>query len=39
MTERVQIALARALITNPEVLVVHKPSLVFDDATAAATLS
>ena len=37
-TDRARINLARALITNPEVLVVHKPALFFDDGDAKLVL-
>jgi len=33
-TERSLLSLARAFIANPEILVVHKPTVFFDDATA-----
>lgn len=31
LTQRVLLNLARALVSNPEVLIIHKPTLVFDD--------
>merc|ERR1712159_122520 len=34
LTESVLLHLARALVANPEGLVIHKPTLVFDDAAA-----
>merc|ERR1719456_593310 len=36
-TQRILLNLARAFVANPEVLVVHKPTSVFDDATAENT--
>jgi ABC-type multidrug transport system fused ATPase/permease subunit len=38
LTQRVLLNLARAFIANPEVLVVHKPTSVFDDPTAQNTI-
>eukprot|EP00746_Dinoflagellata_sp_MGD_P146570 gnl/MRDRNA2_/MRDRNA2_79025_c0_seq4.p1 gnl/MRDRNA2_/MRDRNA2_79025_c0~~gnl/MRDRNA2_/MRDRNA2_79025_c0_seq4.p1 ORF type:complete len:1886 (+),score=324.25 gnl/MRDRNA2_/MRDRNA2_79025_c0_seq4:134-5791(+) len=38
MTEKILLNLARAFITNPEMLLMHKPSLAFDDATAYNTI-
>merc|ERR1719491_958238 len=37
-TERVLLNLARAFVANPEVMVVHKPTAVFDDRTAENTI-
>jgi len=37
-TQKASLHLARALIANPEVLVVHKPTLCFDDTTAYAVM-
>merc|ERR1712159_955825 len=31
LTERMLLHIARGLVANPEVLVIHKPTLVFDD--------
>lgn len=36
-THRCLVSLARALIANPEVLVIHKPTVVFDDVTTENT--
>lgn len=38
LTQRVLLNLARALISNPEVLCIHKPTLAFDHITAENTL-
>eukprot|EP00746_Dinoflagellata_sp_MGD_P047984 gnl/MRDRNA2_/MRDRNA2_21887_c0_seq1.p1 gnl/MRDRNA2_/MRDRNA2_21887_c0~~gnl/MRDRNA2_/MRDRNA2_21887_c0_seq1.p1 ORF type:complete len:339 (-),score=51.96 gnl/MRDRNA2_/MRDRNA2_21887_c0_seq1:329-1246(-) len=38
LTESILVHLARALIANPEVLVVHKPTLAFSDDTAQIVL-
>jgi ABC-type multidrug transport system fused ATPase/permease subunit len=38
-TERVLLNLARAFIANPEIVVVHKPTALLDDLTAAGTLN
>lgn len=32
-TQRALVSLARAFIANPEILVIHKPTVVFDDST------
>jgi len=37
-TQRAQVNLARAFIDNPDVLVIHKPSLLFDDETSMVIL-
>merc|ERR1719424_208252 len=36
-TQRTLVSLARAFIANPELLVIHKPTVVFDESTAANT--
>lgn len=36
-TQRTLVSLARALIANPEILVIHKPTVVLDDATTQNT--
>merc|ERR1711924_400832 len=38
LSERMLLHTARALIANPEMLVVHKPTLVFDNVTAGKVL-
>lgn len=38
MTTRVLVNMARAVIANPEVLCIHKPTLAFDNDTAAVVL-
>lgn len=38
-TQRVLLSHARALIANPEILVIHKPTIMFDEATAKNTLT
>eukprot|EP00930_Biecheleria_cincta_P030591 TRINITY_DN21191_c0_g3_i1.p1 TRINITY_DN21191_c0_g3~~TRINITY_DN21191_c0_g3_i1.p1 ORF type:complete len:900 (-),score=151.72 TRINITY_DN21191_c0_g3_i1:343-3042(-) len=37
-TQRAQVNLARAFIDNPDVLVIHKPALLFDDETSMVVL-
>lgn len=37
-TQRAQVNLARAFIDNPDVLVIHKPALLFDDNTSMVVL-
>jgi ABC-type multidrug transport system fused ATPase/permease subunit len=36
-TQRALVSLARAFIANPEILVIHKPTVVFDDSTTINT--
>lgn len=38
LTQRVRLSLARALVANPEVLVVHKPTLPFDEKHSLSTI-